>query len=604
MKRIRPISLWLASLLVIAVILLTVESDLLWKVQQFNLFLYSKLFFQQQMIVPGGMLSYIASFFTQYFFHAWLGVILLCGWLFLLMWMTKRTFRISDRWNILMLIPVSILILTNMELGYWHYVMKLRGYFFVPTIGTTLAVGMLWAFRCLPDKTMFKGIFIILATAVSYPLMGVYGLAAILLMGIITWRISEDKTQNAIVTVLAILSIVAVPLLYYRSVYYQANMDDIYLVELPVFIVREEFPLYYIPYYFLIAFFLIMAVTYGMKWSGKELPKYKYWGVQAAIMVVIIGCTWHFWYKDENFHHELTMQRCIERCYWKGVIDEGKKQETEPTRSIVMMYNLALSRLGIQCEEIYNFPKGSKKSNTPLPIYLYNVVGRLIYYQYGLPNECHRICMEDGVEYGWRIEILQYMARCALLNNETQAARKFLDLLRQTQYYDTWADYVEPLIDNKEKMAEALETAPIIHMMQYDDRLGSDNGQVEKFLMSLLAKIDSDDPYFQEHAVLGAMWTRNPDDFWDRFVQYARLHPHDKMPRIFQEAAYLFANMQHKNVEGVPFNKNVKESYHAFMKLLKQYDGAPIEQARAALYPTFGNTYYFEYFFLKDLTYL
>jgi hypothetical protein len=54
MRKIKPIALWLGALLVIAIILLNVESDLLWKVQQRNLFLYSSLFFRQTMVVAGG----------------------------------------------------------------------------------------------------------------------------------------------------------------------------------------------------------------------------------------------------------------------------------------------------------------------------------------------------------------------------------------------------------------------------------------------------------------------------------------------------------------------------------------------------------------------
>jgi len=39
------------------------------------------------------------------------------------------------------------------------------------------------------------------------------------------------------------------------------------------------------------------------------------------------------------------------------------------------------------------------------------------------------------------------------------------------------------------------------------------------------------------------------------------------------------------------------------MQQLKQFEGRPVNQIRNALYPNFGNTYYFEYFFLKDITY-
>ena len=101
------IVLWLVALLAVAIVLLTYESHLLWKVQEKNLFLCSLLFFKEQLVVPGGMLTWLGTFFTQFLYLPWLGVLMLCGWWWLLMWLIKRTFRITNRWSILMLIPVA-----------------------------------------------------------------------------------------------------------------------------------------------------------------------------------------------------------------------------------------------------------------------------------------------------------------------------------------------------------------------------------------------------------------------------------------------------------------------------------------------------------------
>ena len=78
MKRLfKPIALWVVALIAVAAALLFYESDLLWKVQQHNVFLNTSLFFHQMMTVPGGMLSYLATFFTQHFYYPWVGTILL-----------------------------------------------------------------------------------------------------------------------------------------------------------------------------------------------------------------------------------------------------------------------------------------------------------------------------------------------------------------------------------------------------------------------------------------------------------------------------------------------------------------------------------------------
>ena len=144
--------IWGIALALIAGAMLFFESDQLWKVQEKNLFLCSVLFLKEQLVVPGGMLTWLGTWFTQFLYYPWLGVMLLCAWWLLLMVIVKRAFRIPDRWSIVMLIPVAILLLTNMDLGYWIYMLKLRGHFFVTTIGTTAVAALLWAFRVVVTK--------------------------------------------------------------------------------------------------------------------------------------------------------------------------------------------------------------------------------------------------------------------------------------------------------------------------------------------------------------------------------------------------------------------------------------------------------------------
>ena len=600
MKKYLSIASWLAAPLLVTIALMWFEADVLWKIQQFNLFLTTPMFFSQMMVTSGGMLSYVASFFTQFFFYHWLGAIVFGLWLALAIWLVKRAFCIQTSHYPLLLIPAALLVVANMDLGYWIYFLKLRGYFFVPVIGTSAVAALLWAFRVLPQR--FRLVFIVVSTLISYPLLGAYGLAASLLMGLWSWRLGGSRTHKLVLSMATVLSIVAIPLLFYRYVYYQTALADVWTTALPVFILRQEFPLYYIPYYLLLLFFVLMVLCWGISLLERRKKLVRF--ANPVITVMIAALVFHFWYSDENFHHELRMQRCIERVDWTGVLEEGKHQKTEPTRAIVLMHNLALSRVGLQADYMYSFPKGSKQYATPLPAYTYHIVGRMIYYQFGLLNDCHRMCMEDGVEYGWRPELLQFMARCALLNGEIKAANKFLTQLRSTTFFGSWANHMQNLIDHPDLIAKVPETAPITHMMHYDNRLGNDNGYVEKYIMTYLAQLDSDDPVFQEQALLATLWTRNPDLFWPRFAQYGRLHPHDKIPRIYQEAALLFGNLQHLDIEKkLPFRADIKSTFHHFMSELKRYDGRPIEEARAALYPMFGQTYFFEYYFLNDITY-
>ena len=95
------------ALIVIAYCLVTYESDFLWKAQELNLFLNTPLFFKQQMVTSGWLLTWLGSFFTDFFYHPWVGVTLLVLWWALLMFVTARTFRIPAKWAVILLVPIA-----------------------------------------------------------------------------------------------------------------------------------------------------------------------------------------------------------------------------------------------------------------------------------------------------------------------------------------------------------------------------------------------------------------------------------------------------------------------------------------------------------------
>ena len=621
MKRILPAAVVIIALVAIAVVLLTYERNLLWKVQEMNLFLYTGLFFKEMMMTSAGFLSYLGTYFTQHFYYPWLGVLLLCCFWGLLAWMTKRVFCIPNRWTVLLLIPIALLLMTAISMGYWMYVIKLKGYFWTATIATIVIVALMWGFKCLPRRRILAPLFLFLTVVIGYPLFGSYILWGALLMAVWSWRLEEQRSTAILNTIVALISIVAIPLLYYRLVYYQTNILNIYWTGLPLFKVNAEGEKwYYLPYILLFLFYLVMAVTSREVWykpepvpvtnrqkkavkQQKRTSKLKYYLPQTLLMIAIVYGVWHFWFKDENFHHELSMQRCVENVDWEGVLQEAAKQKDMPTRSIVIMRNIALTRLG-RATEIYNYPNGDKPCNSPFPILQSNMIGRMLYYNYGALNECHHYCIEEAVEFGWKAQYVKYLARCALLTGEEAVAKKYFGLLRQTRYFSKWADEYEPMNGRKDLLVKATSTAPICHMLQYDNSVGSDSGgQAEKYLMRLLAQLDSKDPYFQEQTLLAAMWTKNPKLFWPRFTQYIKLHPNDPMPRIYQEAAYLFCQLEDRPTDNMPFNQEVISSFNAIVEKMEQYDGMDLEQVRNLLYPSYGHTYYYDYFLMDQLNY-
>ena len=588
------------ALVAIAGMLLVFESDFLWKLQEENLFLNSRVFFKEQMVEPGGMLTWLGAWFTQFLFYPWVGVLMLCAWWLLLMWLVQRTFGVSRRWMPVTVIPVLLLLVTIVDMGYWVYILKLRGHVFLGTIGTTAVVALLWAFRAVSAKSkLLTLLFPILACAAGYPLLGIYGIGATLLMAVWIWRLEPRRLSALAVSLTGLLSACLLPLFFYRFVYYQTNVANIYYAKLPLYYITKEYASYYVP--FILLLLLFVGMTLFSEKEQKTTVKRSHLvslltsSLSWVLLAGAIVYTAFNWYRDENFHHEVAMQRCIDRLDWEGVLREAARQDDEPTRAVVMMRNLALAHLGRQGDEMFHYKNGCKKCDAPFDIRAINTVGILIYYHYGMPNYSYRLCMEEGVEFGWRAGHLKYITRSAILNWDWQLARKYLGLLKQTMFHDTWAEQAGKLVGHPEEFPKSDETAFAIQMNHFSDGLLSDHNLVEDFLMKrLIGTHYTGNPLFIEQALYATLWAKNTKEFWKKLYDYARLYPDRPWPVHVQEAAILFGTLEHKKMmDQWPISPAVRENYQRFVQTASVYEGADWETANAGLYPAFGNTFFY-----------
>ena len=619
-KFITPL-VWLTALAVTAGVLLVYEYHVLWKIQELNLFLDTPLYFRQQMVVPGGLLTYVGSFLTQLFYYPVLGVTVLCLLWGLLMWMMQRTFMVSQRWALILIVPVALLLAANVEMGYWIYTIKLKGWFFDATIGVMVIVALLWAFRLLSTHRLWRRVLLVVTSIVGYPLFGTYALAATVLMALWCWRLDKNRWQALADSLLGALTVLAIPLLAYQYVYYQTNIVNLWWMALPTFKIIEVYDEYYTPYALLGACLLILTIG---KWSQEEVkpqktqkpsksqkspkPRKSRIAWQTLVVIGVLAVTvygvWKMWMKDENFHREVAMMHYAEETRWEEALEEAAKQEDVPTRAIVMMRNLALSRLGRQGSEMCQYVNGSKKPDSPFAPPASLIVGDMIYYHYGMMNDCHHMCIEGGVEFGWRVQYLKYLARCGLMTGEKNVMYKYTEMLKHTLFHGQWAEHLEALQQKPELMRTDSETGPVTHMLHYPDIVGADNGYAERYLMNHLAVMDSDDPYFQEQCLLATLWTKDSSQFWPRFMKYLSQHKGKSIPRYYREAAYLYSMIEENAPFQVQVDEAMKRTFDEFAKLLEQYDGRDIEEARKALYPLYGDTYFYEFFLMEGIAYL
>lgn len=448
--------------------LVVFESDYLYALQDQNLFLHTPLFFEQQMVKAGGLLTWIGSYLTQYFYYPMLGAGILCLLWAFFMWLCKRTFRLANTW--IALIPVACLVLTIVTLGYWVYYLKLPGHAFCATIGSIVAVALAWGYRALPRRHHLPSVYIVFVAGLGYQFFGFYALLATALMGIISWREHKSLWKDAF---LAFTQIILWPIFNYYCGNPEINIVNIYWTGLPVFVHQgERFFAYNMPYVILFASMVLMAMKPGIK-SRK-------WLNITIVAVVAIGLL-KFWNKDDNLHRELSMTRSIETGQWEKALKTAKNVKGEPTRLICMMRNLALFVQGAKSTNGYR--DGAKRPASPFTVHTVHTAGKLLYLQYGIPNYCYRWCMEDGVEYGWSVEKLKLMTMCSILNGEEVAAQRYVNLLKKTDFHKKRAMRMEAMIKAPQLVMQAPEFKHILPLLRDDNFLTADQSQQELFLI-------------------------------------------------------------------------------------------------------------------------
>ena len=452
-----------------------------------------------------------------------------------------------------------------------------------------------------------------------------YALAMVLLMGV--YSVAEAvTTRKKIVLPLVTLAVVAVsvyivPQFFYKC-YTSICEEYLYGAGLPItqwvksFVAKAEHDTwsywyntftYWIPFLLLMVSFVGLCVIVALRAKLPTGKKTEYI-VTASVALYAVLLLWIFWYNDTNFRIENKQNNAMWKCEWRKVADMAKDVDT-PTRQIVMNKNIALFKLGVAGNEMFSYPDGSKEIIAPMPVHLTQTGGKMVYFQYGKFNFSYRWCMEDAVEYGWRIEYLKHAVRSMLLSGEYRLAQRYIDILKRTMFYRGWAKDLEAYIANPELIEKTNDFNMPLQLSCYPDNLGVDESFVEAYLTKEFKYVPQEaTPLFIEVALTSAMIRKDQQAFWYIFDRYLKDCNPAKLPKNYQEALLLFLNLDKGNTVKVApefidryVSKSVQRRLENFVAKTKKYKG--MKEAEMAPYFTdeYGDTYFYFYFFVRKI---
>ncbi|MBO7120365.1 MAG: hypothetical protein J6W03_08630 [Bacteroidaceae bacterium] len=552
--------------------------------------------------LPGGFLAWAGAFLTQFFYYPALGTALLIVLFLLSFCLAKWSFKVPDEWSFLIFIPLTALLCSDIQLGYWVYILRDIDYVFYHPLGLFAALLLsapFWNFLPVNEKAKSRiaWAWIPVVAALFYYPLGVYALLAAALVAVRTsW-----KSLLILVPTLGLVPLLETsgttlmrpdqPWLYG---FHKFILDDLrdYSLEIPFYIVLVA-PLFF-PF--------IKLIKTKKLWQSQ--------GIMLGVAAAVLSCLLIRDFTDYNFHAELRMQRGVEECRWNDVLREAAMVKGPVTREMVMFRDIALINRGELCSKRYAYNNESIPPVTvsdSIHIRICDQAGDLIYYNYGETIFGIRRAIERCMHYGYSYYTLRVLTMCAIVNGEMDNARKYLRLLNRTVFQKKWAKEMQRFVDDETLMlTDDHFRMPLRLYNEGSELVGVDDKYVELTIMNKWMYTITNDPEAQEVALGCAMIMRNQQCFWSQVQQFYNINPGKYFPIHVQEAM-LFGvyelKMEGINLSFVKFDQRVVDRYQAFFERLNQYSkqGLNEKQIGAALRPEFGDTYMWDYCTLREV---
>jgi len=569
--------------------------------QEISLFLPSKFFVINSLKVPGAFLSYFSLFLTQFFYYPFIGSAILILMLVGIQQFVLKVFKISDQFYPLSFLPSLFLLFSIVNIGHILYTVKLPGYIYVGVLGVFLVLGILYLYQRL--HTFFvKLLFLLSFLVIGYPLFGFYALFSLALCMLYElYRIIHSKRYLNFILVFCILIImVFIPKMYFYYFYDQLQLSEIYTIQLPrFFFTKNEF---YLWAPFIMLFITLIVSVFMTPTSLNVTNKATTFMIllSSFVFIIICGTTISSLYKNNSFRNELHILSSIESGNWQKVISYGK-HVNKPTRLIAMSQHLAMYKEGVAGDKMFYINNETETPTLPREkMSLIHLAGRPLYFHYGKINYCYRWSMEDMVEYGQSASLLKYMVKCALMNNEIALAQKYNNTLMQTFFHKKWARSYQTYIDHPQLIAENKEFAEIQPLRAIGNVLDGDAGLLEVFLANSFALAEGGPPEIVELSLQYNLILKDIQRFWPRFYLYARTH--DRIPVHYQEAAVLYSTLEGKpDISRLPIDDMVHKKFEHFLALSNQFAHHSDDFNKKVFKPQYGNTFWYYYFFVKDV---
>ena len=493
--------------------------------ENFSMFIFSGEYFHQFSVRPGGLLVYAGNFLTQGYYNNLYGSLVLAliftSLAVIFLNINKKLFA-NRLFSLSFAVLPSCLLLLRQTNFNWLIFNNL-GF---------LSVALFFLFSISSDKKS-RELLVIFLFPVFFYLVGAY--SWLYLGMIITYCLLNKK----IFLPASLLIIAALSLLIFKEFLFLQSFQVLVLYPLPLteFISNRVF--LYLVFGFIIFYPALLKVAHLSRIKEEYSES-----LSAYSVLVIFSLTFFVQSRmyDQKTVDLFRLEKLIYQQDWNGVI---KLQESIQSSNLVAQYyyNIALSEKNILCDRMFFSRQDFGTQTIMIPWDSGRNIreifrGVYFFYTIGLINEAHRWAFESMVVQGYLPENIKLLIKTDLINGNYKIAEKYINILKKTLHYRSWARKYETMLYHPELIQSDPELGEKIKLQPKTDfpvRIKNPQANI-----ILLLKSNPENKKAFEYKLAWYMLEKNVSGVINE-IKNMKGMGYTRIPRHIEEAA-LFSN--------------------------------------------------------------
>ena len=550
-------------------------------------FIFSVAFLKNFLQFPGELAEYIASFFIQFFYKPFPGIIafsLFSGLQFVLVLLLLRTISKSIFTPLLAMIPLmlSVVLANNYNLPY----------------STEISVILILLVLLLQVKlgtTIFRLIFVYISSALLLYYISGSGYFLLFTLTAALFPFNLNHKQRAIF--IAFLAGFALILPYVAAHFIFAlppKQQYFYFFQPKAFFMDYKPSIVFALY--LLSMPVLIIISSILKWIETKLlvknKTQKKTVIPSIIILVLITGLAVFSHYFSFQPDEKKKVAADYYCYINNPEETAANAKTlkEYNFKANVNYNLVMSKTGQLTEKAFDFMQitGSDAIHPDVEFQAeMSFVAADFYYNLGFITEARHWAYETLVFYPNNRRTLQLLVKIHLVTGEYTVARQYLSMLKSGFGSKKFIHEFEPVVNNSMLFDNYSELAEKRSFIPAESELSP---SIEERLKQLLTA-NKQNKKALEFLMLYYLMESDAEKFMELYKNAGQYF--DKVPVVYEEALLIFGEKYELPInDKFQISSETKARFDDFTKKRDQYKNS-IRTARNRLYKEFGNSYFY-----------